>query len=178
MAYTKIDQTGITYPNGATNAGYINSQTTVATTSGTSVPISTVIPSWARRITVMFNGVAQSSTSPIQLQIGSGSYTTTGYISTATVVGTSVGTTNTTTGFAINFPTASAETLYGTITLCLQTTNTWVESGVTMRQNAGTFASYQSAGVLALSGALDRIQITTVGGSATFSAGSVNIFYE
>jgi hypothetical protein len=147
-------------------------------TSGTTVSLSTSIPSWARRITVIFNGVTQDSTSPLILQIGAGSYITTGYISLCSVVGTSVGTTAPTNGFGVNFPTAASETLFGSVTLCLQTANTWVESGVTMRQSAGTYATYQSAGVLALSGALDRIQLTTVGGSANFTGGNINIQYQ
>jgi len=158
--------------------GVVTSGTNTATTSGTSVALSTTVPSWAKRITVMFNGVAQNSTSPLQLQIGSGSYTTSGYNSLAEVAGSSVGSTTSTSGFLVNYPTAAAETLFGSVTICLQTANTWVESGTTMRLNAGTFAAYMSAGSVALSGALDRIQITTVGGSATFSAGSINILYE
>ena len=160
------------------NSGAFIAGTAVASTSGTSVALSTTIPSWVKRITVMFNGVAQNSTSPLQLQIGSGSYTTSGYNSLAEVAGTSVGSATSTSGFVVNYPTASAETLYGSVTICLQTTNTWVESGVAMRLNAPTFAAYMSAGAVALSGALDRIQITTVGGSATFTAGSINILYE
>jgi hypothetical protein len=147
-------------------------------TSGTTVSLSTSIPSWAKKITIIFNGVTQDSTSPLILQIGAGSYITTGYISTCSVVGTSVGTVAPTNGFGVNFPTAASETLFGSVTLCLQTANTWVESGVTMRQNAGTYATYQSAGVLALSGALDRIQLTTVDGSANFTGGNINIQYQ
>jgi len=59
-------------------ASVITSGTAQASTSGTSIDF-TGIPSWVKRITVMFNGVSTNSTNPIQVQIGSGSYTTTSY---------------------------------------------------------------------------------------------------
>ena len=56
----------------------IVSGTAVASTSGTSIDF-TGIPSWVKRITVMLNGVSTSGTSIVQVQIGSGSPTTSGY---------------------------------------------------------------------------------------------------
>jgi hypothetical protein len=38
--------------------------------------------------------------------------------------------------------------------------------------------SFVGNGILLLSGALDRVRITTVGSTNTFDAGSVNIMYE
>ena len=52
--------------------GQLVSGTAVASTSGTSIDF-TGIPSWVKRITVMFNGVSTSGTSFKQIQIGSGS---------------------------------------------------------------------------------------------------------
>ena len=55
--------TGTLYP--------IVSGTSQASTSGTSITF-TSIPSWVKRITVMFNGVSTSGTSSWLVQIGSG----------------------------------------------------------------------------------------------------------
>ena len=38
--------------------------------------------------------------------------------------------------------------------------------------------SYYVAGSKTLSGTLDRVRITTVGGTDTFDAGTINILYE
>ena len=61
-----------------TTGGVINAGTAVASTSGTAITF-TGIPSTAKRITVMFNGVSTNGSSDLLLQIGSGSVTTTGY---------------------------------------------------------------------------------------------------
>jgi hypothetical protein len=37
---------------------------------------------------------------------------------------------------------------------------------------------YVSGGAIALSGVLDRVRITTVNGTDTFDAGTINILYE
>ena len=66
--------------------GTITSGTAVASTSGTSIDF-TSIPSWVKRITVMFNGVSTNGTSQVQIQLGAGSVTTTGYLSYATNLG-------------------------------------------------------------------------------------------
>ena len=62
------------------NASVITSGTSQASTSGTSIDF-TSIPSWVKRITLMFNGVSTNGTSNYQIQIGSGSVTTSGYTS-------------------------------------------------------------------------------------------------
>jgi hypothetical protein len=55
------------------------SSTVIPTTSGTG-PFSFInIPSWAKRITVMFNGVSASASS-LLIQIGSSSYSSSGYV--------------------------------------------------------------------------------------------------
>ena len=53
--------------------------------------------------------------------------------------------------------------------------NVWTASG-TFSQ--GTNRSMYTAGQVLLSGALDRITITTVGGTTAFTAGSIGILYE
>ena len=148
--------------------------TAVASTSGTSIDF-TGIPSWAKRVTVMFNGVSTSGTSPFLLQIGSGSFVTSGYASQAS---TSGGATVVTSGFSVSASIIATSTFSGSVTLFLIGSNTWCGSG-TIANTSATSVGYVSGGNSpALSGALDRVRITTVGGTDTFDAGTINIMYE
>ena len=155
------------------------SGTAVASTSGTSIDF-TGIPSWVKRVTVMFNGVSTSGTSNLQIQIGSGSVATTGYDSASyTANSVNVGAT---TGFLVTALNFAAGTYSGATGLFLQnsSTNSWVASGTLGQTNVpATNGSLSTCGGnKALSGTLDRVRITTVNGSDTFDAGSVNIIYE
>jgi hypothetical protein len=142
------------------------------------------IPSWVKRITVMFNGVStNAAASGIQIQIGAGSVVTSGYTG-GTLVFTStpaVGQSSVTSGFAIE-PVSSAITAatlrYGTVVLTLQTGNTWISTATINHTGTGTGSS--GSGSIALGGTLDRVRITTAGSPATdtFDAGSINILYE
>ena len=53
--------------------------------------------------------------------------------------------------------------------------NSWVATSVI--KTTANSASY-SAGDVTLSGTLDRVRITTVNGTDTFDAGSINILWE
>ena len=144
------------------------SGTTVASTSGTSIDF-TSIPSWVKRITVMFNAVSTNGTSNYQVQIGSGSVTTTGYVSGS-------GVTTSTTGF-LACTNLSASTLQsGTSILTTLGSNVWVNSA-TVGASGGNATSLCN-GYITLGGTLDRVRITTVNGTDTFDAGSINILYE
>lgn len=145
---------------------------TAVSASGTSVDF-TSIPSWVKRITVMFNGVSTNGTSQIQIQLGNGSIITTGYNSASWTANT---TNNTSTaGLLITGLNAAAAVYYGNALICLQTGNTWVESHA-----IGGVSGYNSigGGSIALSGTLDRVRITTANGTDTFDAGTINIMYE
>jgi hypothetical protein len=153
-------------------------------TSGTAVALAgtavgfTGIPSWVKRIIVMlYNGVSTSGTSMLQLQIGSGSYTTSGYTCSYGVVvtGSTTSITTATTGFVI-YNDNAPDARNGTITFTLATGNTWVVNGMCGVTNRGIISL--TTGYLALGGSLDRIQLTTVNGTDTFDAGSINIQYE
>jgi hypothetical protein len=153
------------------------SGTSQASTSGTSIDF-TGIPSWVKRITVMFSGVSTNGTSNIQIQIGSGSVTTSGYVGATSFVSSGgTGGANFSAGFLISNSVAAGHNYNGIATLCLLSSNTWAFSNTTSR---GDFATaYFGSGVSsALSGALDRVRITTVNGTDTFDAGTINILYE
>jgi hypothetical protein len=168
---------GVTTNSGAVYNG-IASGTAVASTSGTSIDF-TSIPSWVKRITVMLSGVSTSGGSVTQVQIGSGSVTTTGYNSTASY-GSSAGQFATlTSGFPVivSNVTGAAAVFSGVLVLNLISSNTWVVQGANAINTANI--SVNIAGTSgALSGTLDRIRVTTVNGTDTFDAGSINILYE
>jgi hypothetical protein len=171
---------GVTTNSGAVYNG-ISSGTAVASTSGTSIDF-TSIPSWVERITVMYNGVSTNGGSLVQVQIGSGSVTSTGYISGGNFAGSSAAGSsyNSTTGFLTDAGSGNAASLrYGHVVLTLIGSNTWCESFTITENISGTYYLIGGGGVSsALSGALDRIRITTVNGTDTFDAGSINILYE
>ena len=168
--------TGNVVVNGVNGA--LVSGTAVASTSGTSIDF-TGIPSWVKRITVMFNGVSLSGTSSILIQLGdSGGFETTGYISTSQTVSDAPQVTalNSTAGFAIRVGSATA-TPSGAIIISKLSGNEYVSGGVFVRDDANTLLVH-SAGKKTLSDTLDRVRITTVNGTDTFDAGSINIMYE
>lgn len=140
----------------------------------------TGIPSWVKRVTVMFNGVSTSGTSNLQIQIGSGSVATTGYDS-ASYSANSVNV-GATTGFLVTALNFAAGIYSGATSLFLQnsSTNSWVASGTlgqtTVPASNGSLST--CGGNKALSGTLDRIRVTTVNGTDTFDAGSINILME
>jgi hypothetical protein len=149
--------------------------TAVATTSGTSITFSS-LPAWVKRITVMFNGVSTSGTSPVQIQIGSGSATTSGYVgSFATMVNAAaLGISSFTTGF--NVPgTSAADVRTGHMLITNISGNIWVATVMTSNSSTATTVG---GSVVTISGTLDRVVLTTVNGTDTFDAGSVNILYE
>lgn len=153
----------------------ITSGTAVASTSGTSIDF-TSIPSWVKRITVMFNGVSTSGTSNVQLQLGAGSVVTTGYVSANASGNAGVTTGSATTGHLACAQVAAANLFSGHIIFTNITSNTWVGSGTVLAN--GTLGFNISASNIALGGTLDRVRITTVNGTDTFDAGSINILYE
>jgi hypothetical protein len=165
--------------NGATAgttefAGSITSGTAVASTSGTSIDF-TSIPSYVKRITVMFAGVSTSGTSRYLVQIGAGSVTTSGYVGQSNAMTAVI--TVMSSGFMVLNNVTAANTNHGIVTLILVGSNTWVESSIIA---PATLSNYMgaSAGTVTLSGTLDRVRITTVNGTDTFDAGSINILYE
>jgi hypothetical protein len=150
-------------------------ETSQATTSGTSKDF-TGIPSWAKKITIMFNRVSTNGSSNIGIQIGAGSVETTGYIS-------NLGGINNTPGYfsggtsllIVWFNPTTTSLMTGHVTLTLVSSNLWLHSGVL---DNGITAMGVVAGSKTISGTLDRLRITTVNGTDTFDNGSVNILIE
>lgn len=159
-----------------TTTGVINSGTVQNTTSGTYIDF-TGIPSGTKRITVMFNGVSTNGSSIPLIQLGTGGTpTTTGYVSTSSEVYSAAATNTSTAGFNIYFDNAGY-VFSGTYIFVNVSGNIWVGSSVTSSQ-AILAVTVISAGVVTLSGAINMVRLTTVAGTNTFDAGSVNILYE
>lgn len=155
--------------------------TAVNTTSGTAIDF-TGIPSWAKKITVMFNVVSTNGSSPPQVQLGySGGIETTGYSGSNTIAASGVVTATFTSGFGLGVNTAqwsSSAVVSGSVVLTLldAATNKWTAFGVLGGSDAAV--SWLTSGSKSLSGTLDRLRLTTANGADTFDAGSVNIMYE
>jgi hypothetical protein len=154
----------------------IISGTAVASTSGTNFDF-TGIPSWAKRITVMLNGVSTNGTSNVVLQLGdSGGIETTGYSGGFTAFSASSSSSNTTTTNITLYSQASAADVFsGLAIICLIGSNTWAVSG-TMGASVprSTIFGYSKT----LSDTLDRVRITGSNGTDVFDAGTINIFWE
>ncbi len=162
------------------SAGTLSAQATsptvFATTSGTSIDITTV-PASARRITLVFNGVSTNGASEITVRGGSGSYETTGYTgATCSTPNATASTVNTwSTGATVISSTGAASLYYGVITFHLLGSNTWGIMGSLGRADA---LQISLGGSKTFSGTLDRLRLTTTGGTDTFDAGSISVMYE
>jgi hypothetical protein len=151
---------------------------TAVTASSTSVDF-TGIPNWVKRITVMFQGVSTNGTSSLRIQLGdSGGIETTGYASNALTTSTSaaVNTANSTAGFDGGSIGSASSLLGGALILTNLTSNTWVCQGSISNTGDSRFMSI--SGAKTLSDTLTQVRITTVNGTDTFDAGSINILYE
>jgi hypothetical protein len=152
--------------------------TAQASTAGTEINF-TGIPSWAKRVTVMFDGVSLSGVSHFLIQIGAGSIQSTGYLSSAGSVSNSTVSTTTggasTSGLILLAGLASA-LFSGSYTISLFGSNKWCGQGVIGGSAAA--GTNHAGGAVTLSGTLDRVRITTVNGTDTFDAGTINILYE
>ena len=118
--------------------------------------------------------MSTNGTSNPVIQIGSGSVTTTGYLTSTWQANTTNA--NNTNGFVIRGTTTAALVQSGNLIINLLGSNIYVATGTFSLTNGAD--SVIVGGDITLSGALDRVRITTVLGVDTFDAGSVNILYE
>ena len=162
--------------------------TAVATTSGTSIDF-TSIPSWAKRITVNLVGISTNGTSAEIIRIGDSSgFSASSYVGTTSFLVGGVspicGVNTLSDGFNLMGQTASTPTNNLTAKVVIELVaafggiNYWVASGVISRIDGGNVYQKFVAGYKGLTGTLDRVQLTTITGTASFDAGLVNIIYE
>jgi hypothetical protein len=150
-----------------------------ATTSGTSITFSN-IPSWAKKITISFIGVSTSGTSNVLVQLGdSGGAENTGYTGAfvALTNAAAVQVANYSDGFTLG-STAAAGVVSGKMYLTLEDASdfTWAETHSLGRSDTTVYMA--GGGYKSLSAALDKVVITTAGGTDTFDAGAISVLYE
>lgn len=151
--------------------------TAQASTSGTSIDF-TGIPSWTKRVTVVFGGTSTNGSSAVIVQLGTASgVETTGYLGSGNYIGPTTGSGNSTAGLlASGNGTASTVVTHGTMVINNLTNNSWTSFYVAGQSD--TSYGVIAGGSKTLSGTLDRVRITTANGTDTFDAGTINILYE
>ena len=134
----------------------------------------TVIPEWAKKITIMFNNLSPTASDNLLIQLGtSSSYEATGYACCSTRCSGSVSTTAFTTSFGIALA-QTADNLSGNLILTTVSTNTWVASWTL--GSSGTTQTYFGGGSKTINSTLTRIQLALT--TPNFDGGSVNILIE
>lgn len=156
-------------PQWATATSSFTTTSLVATTSGIANGTTSISGS-PKVVHVSFVGVT-NSTSGFDVQIGSGSYTTTGYTSTGTNARNGANPTGSTStaGFYVNSGSAA---VYGVMTLTHAGSNIWT-CGYSLASGSNTMIG---GGAITIAGALDRLQVKNNSGDA-FSAGSFSVSY-
>lgn len=153
-----------------------------ASTSGIAINF-TGIPSWAKEVIILLNGVSTNGTSRLLVQVGdtgSGTYRTTGYVclTSGIIPASAQGTQNYTDGASLYSATAASGAWYGRVTFSRVSASpgNWVFDGIAgLSSNTGL---YNVVGSIQVAGSLDKIRLTTAGGTDTFDAGQVNITYR
>ena len=160
----------------------ITQGTAVASTSGTSIDF-TGLPAWVKKITVMFNAVSLSGASTFRIQLGTGvtpTYTTSGYVTFGvTFAAAGLGAATDTGGFPIGQnQTAAGVTTYGGNCMITNVTgNTWSYMAI-CGGSSTTNGGLLGGGSVPLGAVLTAVRVTTINGTDTFDAGSINILYE
>ena len=166
--------------SGGTGTYTVSASQTVASTTITIVGIDfTGIPSWAKRITVMLNGVSTSGTSVPIVQIGSGTVTTSGYTSYAAIAGGTNVASGVTSTVGIAIASAAAANNFSlAISIFAYSGNIYFATFSGSMFQGTAYYNMSGSSNVTLSGTLDRVRFTTTNGTDTFDAGSINILYE
>lgn len=150
--------------------------TAQVSTAGTSITFSS-IPSWARRLTVVLQGVSTTGLADLVVQLGtSAGITISGYLSTTvqTNIASGDGGSSSTVGFVIrNAAAANVASVIMQITNI--TGNQWVSSHC---GKLSTALVVYGGGDVSLPGTLTSVRVTTDTGVPTFDAGTINVMYE
>lgn len=143
--------------------------------SGTVISVSG-IPSWAKRISIIFNDVQPATSSNLLVRVGNDSLITAGYTSGDTVVSTSVTSStsgaSSTAGFVLRGQTAG-NMYQGVMTLNITRSSVMELATIYNFDNV----VHNAAGKLALTGGVTQLTLTTVGVVA-FSGGEFSLVYE
>jgi hypothetical protein len=157
----------------------IAQQTLTASTSGTAINF-TGIPAGVRRVTMNLTGVSTNGTDPWLVQLGdAGGVESSGYLGAGVGLtdATAIAGANSTAGLYISSASA-ANVFHGTITITVIDAATFAFAMTAILGKSNAAATIVAGASKTLSAALDRITLTTTGGTNTFDAGSINITYE
>ena len=157
--------------------GTLKQATAVTLTTQTSVDF-TSIPSWVKRVTVMFGNISGSGTSIFQIRLNSEATGYTSAVGRITPTNFSSGGSSTT-GWTLTAGNNASTACSGVATICLlnPATNQYSIFG-NMNQNNGASTLNYFTGTKSTSAVLSTITITTVNGLDTFNGGTINIMYE
>jgi hypothetical protein len=179
-----VDNMGVV--NGANVNLSLQRQTVWASTTGTSN--SWIIPSWAKKITIIFSGVSNTGAAVtdiplIQLGVGTSPivYATSGYLGCqGAQLTTGVNTKQYSAGFLTYIDHAATYVNHGIATLTNVSGTKWVYS-CTMGLSDTARTSW-GGGSKDIGAALTAIRVTTEGpsgtGTSTFTAGTINLLIE
>jgi hypothetical protein len=180
MIGTTTSQTGAKLSVTGGIQGTITSGTVVASTSGTSIDF-TNLPSWVKRITVMFNQVSTSGSAYKYIRLGtSGGIVSSNYGSTSSLIygSNSCEVLGESSAFLIRSDVAT-ERLSGHAVLTLVDASNYIWSFSSIVSNTLTTTRvWHSAGFLSLGGVCTQLRLLASNGSDTFDNGSINILYE
>lgn len=176
---TSLAIAGIPIVSSAIGGDYLRtaSKTATASTSGTSISF-TSIPTWARRITVMLSGVSTDNTSPLLVKLGtSGGIVSTGYLSTGASMASGSTTVNSSTAGFLMMGNLAADVICASMTIYLVDPTNYIYLSSHCGKSASTNV-LTGGGNVTLTGLVTQLSITTVGGTANFDAGTINVLYE
>lgn len=163
----------------------INNGAVLGITSGTAVSASgtsvnfTGIPSWAKRITVVMQTISTNGSSNYLIRIGNTTVTASGYASVMNYVnpGANSCTGNSdATGFILTKDIGASTSFTATCTIVLLSSGFYVFNFVGNGGVGG--AGFFGSGLLNLGSTLNLVRLTTINGTDTFDAGTINILYE
>lgn len=153
-----------------------------AQTPTTATATFTGIPSTAKIITIILSDLSTNGSSAMVVRAGSGSIDSASYSSIAEtfVTGSTTRTPQTnTTGYIVGLGGATSKS-NGIIVLrrLNASSNTWISTLAANSFDGANYFTVYGSGAKTYSGILDRVQVTTIGGTDLFDAGSINITWE
>lgn len=151
-------------------------KTETVTTSGTTHDY-TSVPSWVKKITIIFDGVSTDGNEEIIVQVGdSGGFHTSSYTGSASQLSSVVTSATETGGFALSKDSVSTGSYSGIATICKLTSagTIWVWASITQFGNSIDLG----VGRVTLDTILTQIRLTSTGTPDTFDAGTFNVLYE
>jgi hypothetical protein len=161
---------GMTAPSGAVYNG-LQSLAPVTTNSQTTT-VGSGIPSWVKRVTLVYNRLITASTGNLQWQLNG---VTTGYLSSASYIAPSVNVSSSTSGLMFTLGTGSGSSpISGITTMMLLSGNTWTFTATSV--DTTNTQNMWGSGYIILGSALTSVALYNPGGSMT--SGTVTVYYE